>query len=231
MLDARETEIFELELESSEPEILPYFGKEVEDNAVQLSHEVTIENKVEDHNNVTLVQNNLIADNFLNKPSNIYSNSNTELSEELNETEKVDFVTPENTFELTIKNDSEIEEIISEEEDAFEMTFEVKNKEVVNEVKAVESFIIGELSEEEEQRKRAVDRIQKLRNLSFNMSNSEDNSEFDNVPAYVRRNMELFGNTLATVEDFYSKVTVDKNDKNETFISTKNSFLDGQRPD
>ena len=110
------------------------------------------------------------------------------------------------------------------------MVFELSNKEVVEE-ETKPTISLLDSSEEEDQRKRALERIQKLRNLSFNMSNTDDNSEFENVPAYVRRNMELFGNTLATVEDFYSKVTVDKNEKNETFISTKNSFLDGQRPD
>ena len=42
----------------------------------------------------------------------------------------------------------------------------------------------------------------------------------DNVPAYVRRNMELFGNTLTSVEQFYSKYTVKKedNDENTYFI-------------
>lgn len=88
------------------------------------------------------------------------------------------------------------------------------------------------LDDAEEQKRRAAERIQKLRNLSFNMNNSsEANSEFDNVPAYVRRNMELFGNTLTSVEDFYSKYTVGKDENNETQISTINTFLDGKKPD
>ena len=94
-----------------------------------------------------------------------------------------------------------------------------------------EEKVKQELNEEEEQRKRALERIQKLRNISFNMNNAETNTEFDSVPAYVRRNIELFGNTLTTVENFYGRVSVEKNDRNETFISTKNSFLDGNRPD
>ncbi len=62
-------------------------------------------------------------------------------------------------------------------------------------------------------------------------NSSEANSEFDNVPAYVRRNMELFGNTLTSVEDFYSKYTVGKDENNQTQISTINTFLDGKKPD
>ena len=84
----------------------------------------------------------------------------------------------------------------------------------------------------EEQKKRAAERIQKLRNLSFNINNSSDpNNEFDSVPAYVRRNMELFGSTLTSVENFYSKYTVGKDENNQTQISTINTFLDGKKPD
>jgi cell division protein FtsZ len=43
--------------------------------------------------------------------------------------------------------------------------------------------------------------------------------------------MDLFGNTLASVENYYSKYTVDQDDKNQTNISTINSFLDGKKPD
>jgi len=93
------------------------------------------------------------------------------------------------------------------------------------------NFSDPELTEEEEQKKRAADRISKLRNLSFNMSSSEANGEYDNVPAYVRRNMELFGNTLTSVEQFYSKYTVKKDENDETQISTINTFLDGKKPD
>lgn len=96
------------------------------------------------------------------------------------------------------------------------------------------SFIDDSMFDDaEEQKRRAAERIQKLRNLSFNMSGggAESGSEFDNVPAYVRRNMELFGSTLTTVEDFYSKYTVGKDEKDQTQISTLNTFLHGKKPD
>jgi cell division protein FtsZ len=78
----------------------------------------------------------------------------------------------------------------------------------------------------EDQKRRAQERIQKLRNLSFNMNTADQNSEFDSVPAYIRRNMELHGNTLTSVENFYSKYNVkaDENDKGQ--ISSINTFLD-----
>ncbi len=88
------------------------------------------------------------------------------------------------------------------------------------------------LDDSEEQRRKVRERIQKLRNLSFNIGNGNDPSaEFDEVPAYVRRNMDLFGNTLASVENYYSKYTVEQDENNQTQISTINTFLDGKKPD
>ena len=40
---------------------------------------------------------------------------------------------------------------------------------------------------EEEQKRRAAERLQKLRNLSFNLNAGDPNNEFDSVPAYIRR--------------------------------------------
>ncbi len=90
---------------------------------------------------------------------------------------------------------------------------------------------VNPFDEEFEHKKRAAERIQKLRNLSFNMNTADAANEFDTVPAYVRRNMDLFGNTLSSVESYYSKHTVKKDDNNETHISSINSFLDGKKPD
>lgn len=88
------------------------------------------------------------------------------------------------------------------------------------------------LDDAEDQKRRAAERIQKLRNLSFNMNSADPNNEFDSVPAYVRRNMELFGNTLTSVENFYSKYTVNKDENSDQAnISSINTFLDGKKPD
>jgi cell division protein FtsZ len=84
--------------------------------------------------------------------------------------------------------------------------------------------------ETEELRRRAADRITKLRNLSFNINAADPNNEFEQVPAYLRRNMELH-NSLADVESFYSNYTVKSDDNNQAEISTINTFLDGKKPD
>jgi len=84
--------------------------------------------------------------------------------------------------------------------------------------------------ETEELRRRATERIAKLRNLSFNINASDPNNEFETVPAYLRRNMDMT-NQIADVENFYSNYTVKSDDNNQAEISTINTFLDGKKPD
>jgi cell division protein FtsZ len=84
--------------------------------------------------------------------------------------------------------------------------------------------------ETEELRRRATDRIAKLRNLSFNINAADPNNEFESVPAYLRRNMELH-NSIADVESFYSNYTVKTDETNLIEPGSINSFLDGKKPD
>ena len=124
------------------------------------------------------------------------------------------------------------------EETLFDMQLIEKSEESIQQIQAAPEqpkhpyTEDGFMDDEEDQKKRAAERIQKLRNLNYNMNSSSDTSgEFDAVPAYIRRNMELFGNTLTSVENFYSKYTVGKDENNQTQISTINTFLDGKKPD
>lgn len=87
-----------------------------------------------------------------------------------------------------------------------------------------------DLSEDEEQKRRAKERINRLRNLSYNPHNLDNNSEFEQVPAYLRRDMNLH-NSIANVEDFYSRAQVKSDDNNQGHISTLNNFLHGEKPD
>ncbi len=86
------------------------------------------------------------------------------------------------------------------------------------------------LDEAEEQKRRAAERIQKLRNLSFNVNAADTNNEFETVPAYIRRNLELY-NTVSAAENFYSSYEVKADETNTGKISTLNTFLDGKKPD
>jgi cell division protein FtsZ len=85
--------------------------------------------------------------------------------------------------------------------------------------------------EVEQQKRRAAERIQKLRNLSFNINAADPNNEFETVPAYIRRNLDLY-NSISHVENFYSNYEVKNDDRNSgAQISTINTFLDGKKPD
>lgn len=171
-----------------------------------------------------------LSKGFLSRPKNIYAESK-------NAEPEVKQTKPE------IKPIEPLKEIPKETKKPFISSFEKNDEENFafqlvekEEVKEKEEAIIPipeltDLNEEEDQKRRAADRINKLRNLSYNMNAGDSNSDYDNVPAYVRRNMELFGNALTSVEKFYSKVTVKKDENDETKISTINTFLDGKKPD
>jgi cell division protein FtsZ len=81
-----------------------------------------------------------------------------------------------------------------------------------------------------EQKLRAAERIQKLRNLSFNANAADANNEFETVPAYIRRNLELY-NTVSPAENFYSSLEVKADENNTGKISTLNTFLEGKKLD
>lgn len=84
--------------------------------------------------------------------------------------------------------------------------------------------------EAEEQKRKAAERLHKLRNLSFNVNSADPNNEFETVPAYIRRNMELY-NSNSHIENFYSNYEVRSDQNNQAHISTINTFLDGKKPD
>jgi cell division protein FtsZ len=100
----------------------------------------------------------------------------------------------------------------------------------LNTVSSISAEEPAMLDEAEEQKRRAAERIQKLRNLSFNINAADPNNEFETVPAYIRRNLELY-NTINNVESFYSNYEVKTDENNNTQISTLNTFLDGNKPD
>ncbi|WP_341841363.1 cell division protein FtsZ [Chitinophaga caseinilytica] len=82
----------------------------------------------------------------------------------------------------------------------------------------------------EEQRKKQLERVAKLRSISFNVKNMDNNTEIENIPAYLRRNIDL-DNGAGSAEHFYSSYTVGQNGENQAEINTINTFLDGKKPD
>jgi cell division protein FtsZ len=86
------------------------------------------------------------------------------------------------------------------------------------------------LNTDDEERRRAKERVAKLRSLSFNTSADFTDSELENIPAYLRNETKMH-NTLAEVESFYSNYSVNTDENNKTEINTLNTFLNGNKPD
>ncbi len=181
----------------------------------------------------------------LNKPVNIYAEAEAELEMEAEaeveakiEVDVFAQVANDITAEVHVVADAEnLEtsfrsvEMEMEEEPTMQLVMREESSVSPQNRPQHSSFDIS-MDNSEEQRRKVAERIQKLRNLSFNINNGADPGvEFDAVPAYVRRNLDLFGNTMASVENYYSKYTVEQDENNQTQISTINSFLDGKKPD
>jgi cell division protein FtsZ len=210
---------FELDTDLDKSPVLPEIPMQKEINIPKSSIEENISGIRLTERDVPVIPEN----SFLSKPFNIYAEPEMPSS--------------------SVKQDPEVPKPIIIEEQIKMQIFE-KSEERMEEIK----FVVNErtempsqpkihnedtsgIDEAEDQRKRAAERIQKLRSLSFNMNTSDPNNEFESVPAYIRRNMELFGNTLTSVENFYSKYTVAKDENDNTHISSINTFLDGKKPD
>jgi len=229
---ADELPIVEMELPVAEVEMeLPV--TEVENNEVAEVFELNME--VSEETNYT-------AEFVLNKPVNIYA-SNEEVEETPQEIENTEanavIAAAPKEIESVIESPviEEVEtsfrnvEIAVEEEPTMQLVMREESLGDQQSRPQHASFDIS-MDNSEEQRRKVAERIQKLRNLSFNINNGADpGTEFDAVPAYVRRNLDLFGNTMASVENYYSKYTVEQDENNQTQISTINSFLDGKKPD
>jgi cell division protein FtsZ len=215
-LNSSETIHFELSSEITETQtpLLEDEKKEVKVEALDPLIQFEVHDKPKQKVNVN---------GFLNKPSNIYATTNIEENETIKpiiqpEEKPVEISKPQYTWDEV------------QQEEVTEFQFEIKEKDLeIKPAVTMQQAITDDGLEE--QRKKAAERLQKLRNLSFNMNAADPNNEFDSVPAYIRRNMELFGNTLTSVENFYSKYTVGKDENDNMHISTLNTFLEGKKPD
>ena len=163
-----------------------------------------------------------MGNSFLSRPSNIYAEqkpANIPLSNPMESSPVPTPIIEQPEFEMKLVLKDEVPETA----DVIQ-----PSAHFINPVSAEELTMQDDA---EDQKRRAAERIQKLRNLSFNMNATEANTEFDAVPAYIRRNMELFGNTLTSVENFYSKYTIKSDENDKGHISSINTFLDGKKPD
>jgi len=84
----------------------------------------------------------------------------------------------------------------------------------------------------EEQKKALEERAERLRRMSFNIKGTENADDMENVPAYIRRQIDI-DNGVASADKFYSgySVGINDNQNNQASIQTINTFLDGKKPD
>ncbi|HEX8334139.1 MAG TPA: cell division protein FtsZ [Segetibacter sp.] len=198
---------FELKPEVTEPEVI---------NPIQQNTFVS-QPEVKENIETPVVNKN---SGFLSKPSNIYAEAGLKSNQNPLEAK------PSNPI---IEEQPELEMKLVMKEETPETADEVVQPQAIFKPESVEDSAMQ--NDADDQKRRAAERIQKLRNLSFNINAADPNNEFEAVPAYVRRNMEMFGNTLTSVENFYSKYTVKADDNDKGHISTINTFLDGKKPD
>ncbi len=188
---------------------------------------------------------------FLRKPANIYTNDTIQesiVAEAKEETPQAENLSPAieeisvQTEEITLRVEETIEKVeevttsIEDSNPSFEMVYHeepVSTVVVAEEPVASSPFVqeIAPLDEAEMQKARAEERLHKLRNLSFNFGTSDTKNEYENIPAYVRQNLQVHNTTLASVEKFYSSYAVGTDENNITQISTINTFLEGKKPD
>ena len=213
--------IVEFDFENPGPDPLTKPASAWQDNGAEAP-----DKKKENFNDASSTAKPLSSGAFLAKPKQIYA-------EEL----------PNAGIEISKPNEEPLPKQIEPAEDEtamFEMQLVVKDSNNAAEeepiVQQTQPIMKSEVEEPamqdetEELRRRAMERIAKLRNLSFNINAADPNNEFESVPAYLRRNMELH-NQIADVESFYSNVTVKTDDKNQAELSTINTFLEGKKPD
>lgn len=166
------------------------------------------------------------AGGYLSRPSNIYAESKPEAN-----TSRTSAEEPVPSPKLASNEEEELLELqmqIVERDDIPAADVPMAHQTQPPLATNVEDSAMRD--ETEEQKRRAFERLQKLRNLSFNVNANDPNNEFETVPAYIRRNMELHSNSTQ-VENFYSNYEVKTDSNNQTKISTINTFLDGKKPD
>lgn len=160
---------------------------------------------------------------YLARPSNIYAETQAQVSTSLPSAEEP---VPQKNPQVNEEPPCDMQLVLRDDIPAADMPLAHHSQQPLT--ASIEEPPMAD--EGEEQQRRAAERLKKLRNLSFNINAADPNNEFETVPAYIRRNMELYGNN-SSVENFYSNYEVKTDENNQTKISTINTFLDGKKPD
>ncbi|RYG54729.1 MAG: cell division protein FtsZ [Chitinophagaceae bacterium] len=204
-------EVVALNPEYQQPDTLP------KPNLTAVPQQENKQSEIEDASN----KSSPSSGSFLAKPSQIYVEDEPVQQSNSNEEPQ--------PVQITFQEDEPVMEmqlVVKDSQKAAE-------EEPLEQTQSIRMFPVEEPAmqdETEELRRRAMERIAKLRKLSFNVDASDPNNEFESVPAYLRRNMDM-RNQIADVESFYSNYTVKTDENNNTEISSLNTFLDGKKPD
>ena len=149
---------------------------------------------------------------------------------------------PEIKTEETVSNEpfliskpleAKVEEV-KEEEKQVTIEFEITNKIVAEKtpsivaettpVADVKEEMSAEKIQEEEQKKKAQERILKLKELSFKLKTPNGIAELENEPAYKRRNVDLDSQAHSS-ESQVSRYTLSEGEDKKIEIKPNNSFL------
>ena len=206
---------------SSEPD--PILSKASQNNP-ETAGAISLKNQPKTNNNNKEASAVPTSGGYLAKPVQIYAEDKPK-----SESKTVEEPTPLMISKKEDEPEIEMQLVVKDSHDATESKDDPK----VHQTMPIMMSSVEEppmVDEAEELKRRAMERIAKLRNLSFNVNAADPNNEFESVPAYLRRNMELH-NSIADVESFYSNYTVKSDDNNKAEISTINTFLEGKKPD
>lgn len=137
-------------------------------------------------------------------------------------------VKQEKQLELVIKNEEPKASVISDAKEA-KQTPQYGSRDLTDtELEEQRTF--------EAQKKALEERAERLRRMSFNINNVEDNAseDMENVPAYVRKNIQM-DKGVASSDTFFSGYSVgvddNKSEDQQAEIQTRNTFLHGKKPD
>jgi cell division protein FtsZ len=202
--------------------------KETEKNQVLLSSQQSDTPSSKKEQEKKIIQDNstpvsAASGGYLARPSNIYAETQAQVSTSLPSAEEPVSQKPPHVNE---EPPCDMQLVMRDDIPAADMPLAHHSQQPLT--ASVEEPPLAD--EGEEQQRRAAERLKKLRNLSFNINAADPNNEFETVPAYIRRNMELYGSN-PSVENFYSNYEVKTDENNQTKISTINTFLDGKKPD
>jgi cell division protein FtsZ len=131
---------------------------------------------------------------------------------------KAEAVEPAGAFTLTIKEDAEPQPAVS-----FKIGEHILSSDELEEKRRFE-----------EQKRALEERAERLRRLSFNIKGGDGVDDMENVPAYMRRNVDLPNNGSSTDKSYLSGYSVGVNEGQQgkqASIQTINTFLDGKKPD